>query len=722
MKVQLERPAEEIKRLQRCINDLVSLLALPAMWSGSQPRDIVHTLLDSLLRMLDLDFVYVGLTDLVDASPSETVRVSQSQEHLFRPRELCMFLNRWLGDDPQKRYLQERSHVGNEEVSLASWPLGVQREIGVIVAGSRRADFPRDTEALLLGVAANQALTGLQQARLLSEQKRVAEELDQSVAQRTAELAAANQVLRREVAERRRAEQALAASEHDLRLIVDSIPGLVAFLTPAGEVELVNPQLVEYCGRALEELRLWGTSDTVHAEDLPRIAQVFARSITSGNPYDFEARLRRFDGVYRWFQVRGLPVRDANGRILRWCSLLTDIDERKRAEDALKRSEAFLAEGQRLSRIGSLSWRVETGEIMWSEELYRIFGFERDVPVTLDLIGTRVHPEDIPLMNDMVERARGGVRDFEYQHRLLMPDLSVKYLHLIAHGIRDNDGRLEYIGAVHDVTQRQISEEALARARSELAHVASVTSLASLTASIAHEVNQPLSGIVTNASTCLRMLAMEPPNVDGARETARRTIRDGNRASDVITRLRALFSKKHTIAERVQLNDATREVIALSLSELQRNRVILRSELADDLPLITGDRVQLQQVILNLLRNASDAMSTVHDRPRELLIRTEQDEGDRVLLSVKDAGIGFDPRTADRLFETFYTTKNNGMGVGLYVSRSIIESHQGRLRGTLNDGPGATFSFSIPRRPHGATGAESDHEIRPPALDDTDTA
>jgi PAS domain S-box-containing protein len=722
MKVQLERPAEEIKRLQRCINDLVSLLALPAMWSGSQPRDIVHTLLDSLLRMLDLDFVYVGLTDLVDASPSETVRVSQSQEHLFRPRELCMFLNRWLGDDPQKRYLQERSHVGNEEVSLASWPLGVQREIGVIVAGSRRADFPRDTEALLLGVAANQALTGLQQARLLSEQKRVAEELDQSVAQRTAELAAANEVLRREVAERRRAEQALAASEHDLRLIVDSIPGLVAFLTPAGEVELVNPQLVEYCGRALEELRLWGTSDTVHAEDLPRIAQVFARSITSGNPYDFEARLRRFDGVYRWFQVRGLPVRDANGRILRWCSLLTDIDERKRAEDALKRSEAFLAEGQRLSRIGSLSWRVETGEIMWSEELYRIFGFERDVPVTLDLIGTRVHPEDIPLMNDMVERARGGVRDFEYQHRLLMPDLSVKYLHLIAHGIRDNDGRLEYIGAVHDVTQRQISEEALARARSELAHVASVTSLASLTASIAHEVNQPLSGIVTNASTCLRMLAMEPPNVDGARETARRTIRDGNRASDVITRLRALFSKKHTIAERVQLNDATREVIALSLSELQRNRVILRSELADDLPLITGDRVQLQQVILNLLRNASDAMSTVHDRPRELLIRTEQDEGDRVLLSVKDAGIGFDPRTADRLFETFYTTKNNGMGVGLYVSRSIIESHQGRLRGTLNDGPGATFSFSIPRRPHGATGAESDHEIRPPALDDTDTA
>jgi PAS domain S-box-containing protein len=646
--------------------------------------------------LLDLDFVYVSLANPVDAAPSETVRVPQSQEQMFRPRELCTFLNRWLGDDPQKRYLQERSHIGDEDVSLVSWPLGVQREVGVIVAGSRRADFPRDTEALLLGIAANQALIGLQQAQLLTEQKRVADELDQSVAQRTAELAAANEVLRNEVVERRRAEEALAASEHNLRLIVDSMPGLVALLTPAGEVELVNPQLMEYCGRTLEELRGWGTSDTVHREDLPRVVQLLAQSITSGNPYNFEARLRRFDGVYRWFQVRGLPVRDANGRILRWCSLLTDIDERKRAEDALKHSEAFLAEGQRLSRTGSFSWRVATGEITWSEELYRIFEFDRDVPVTLELIGSRVHPEDIPMLNDMIDRARGTGSDFEYEHRLQMSNHSVKYVHLVGHGRRDREGRLVYIGAAQDVTEHRLSEETLGKVRSELAHVARVTSLGALTASIAHEVNQPLSGIVTNASTCLRMLTLEPPNVDGARETARRTIRDGNRASDVITRLRALFSKKDTIAERVDLNDATREVIALSLSELQRNRVILRCELADDLPLVTGDRVQLQQVILNFLRNGSDAMNTIHDRPRELLIRTERDEDDRALLSVKDAGIGFDPQAMDKLFQAFYTTKNDGMGIGLSVSRSIIEQHDGRLWATLNDGPGAIFSFSIP--------------------------
>jgi C4-dicarboxylate-specific signal transduction histidine kinase len=579
MEVSLEHPAEEIKRLQRCINDLVSLLALPAMWSGSKPCDIVHTLLDSLLRLLDLDFVYVSLTNPVDTAPSETVRVPQSQEQMFRPRELCTFLNRWLGDDPQKRYLQERSHIGDEEVSLVSWPLGVQREIGVIVAGSRRADFPRDTEGLLLGIAANQALIGLQQARLLTEQKRVADELDQNVSQRTAELGAANEVLRKEVAERRR------------------------------------------------------------------------------------------------------------------------------TEEALKHSEAFLAEGQRLSLTGSFSWRVETGEITWSEELYRIFEFDRDVPVTLELIGSRVHPEDIPLLNDMIARARGAGSDFEYEHRLQMSDRSVKYVHLVGHGRQDRDGRLVYIGAAQDVTEHRLSEERLGKARSELAHMARVTSLGALTASIAHEVNQPLSGIVTNASTCLRMLATDPPNVDGARETARRTIRDGNRLSDVITRLRALFSKKETTIESLDLNEAIREVIALSLSELQRNRVILRTKLADDLPLVTGDRVQLQQVVLNLLRNASDAMSPVNDRPRHMVITTEREEGDRVRLNVQDAGVGLDPQAMDRLFEAFYTTKNEGMGMGLSISRSIIERHHGRLWAAPNDGPGATFSFSIPCDPASVTSA-----------------
>src|SRR4029077_2524809 len=270
----------------------------------------------------------------------------------------------------------------------------------------------------------------------------------------------------------------------------------------------------------------------------------------------------------------------------------------------------------------------------------------------------------VPLLNDMINRGRGTGSDFEYEHRLLMPNHSVKYLRMVGHGRGDRDGRLVYIGAAQDVTEHRLSEETLGKVRSELAHVARVTSLGALTGSSAQEVNQPLSGIITNASTCLRMLTLDPPNVEGARETARRTIRDGNRASDVITRLRALFSKKDTIAERLDLNDATREVIALSSSELQRDRVILRCELADDLPLITGDRVQLQEVVLNLLRNASDAMRAVDDRPRQMVITTEREEGDRVRLTVQDAGVGLAPQGMDRLFEAFYTTKNDGMGVG----------------------------------------------------------
>jgi len=407
---------------------------------------------------------------------------------------------------------------------------------------------------------------------------------------------------------------------------------------------------------------------------------------------------QRKDGTEFPVEISLSPLETEEGTLV--SGAVRDISERKRAEDELRRSEAFLAEAQSLSSTGSFFWRVATDEITWSDELYRIYELEIGVPVTLELIRTRVHPEDVSLIEKMkmVEQAQNGGNDFEWQYRLLMPDHAIKYLHAVAHASRDQDGQLEYIAAVQDVTARRLAEEARDKARSELAHVARVMSLGMLTASIAHELNQPLSGIVTNASTCMRMLATDPPNVEGARETARRTIRDGNRASEVVTRLRALFSKKHAATESVDLNDATREVIALSLNELQRSRVILQSQFADDLPSVLGDRVQLQQVVLNLLRNALDAMSTVDDRSRELLITTEREADNHVRLSVQDAGIGFDPQALDKLFEAFHTTKNDGMGVGLSLSRSIIENHHGSLSARPNKGPGATFSFSIPCR------------------------
>lgn len=370
---------------------------------------------------------------------------------------------------------------------------------------------------------------------------------------------------------------------------------------------------------------------------------------------------------------------------------------RPRWEAELPRSEAFFLEAQRLSCTGSFSWSVANDEITWSEQLYRIFEFDPGVELTFALISSRVHPEDLVSFWGMIERARREGVDIDHEYRLLLPDRSIKHLHTVAHGTRGKDGWFEYIGAVQDVTRRRLAEEALCRARLELAHAVRVMSLGALTASIAHEVNQPLTGIITNAGTCLRMLAAQPPDIEGARASAVRTLRDGSRASEVITRLRALFRKKEAKTELVNLNEVSGEVIALSLSELQRQHVTLRTELAAELPPVVGDRVQLQQVILNLLLNAVDSMARVEGRARVLVVATVCEEGDRVCLSVRDCGVGVDAQVLAKLFEPFYTTKADGMGIGLFVSRSIIESHRGSLRVAANEGPGVTFSFSVPR-------------------------
>jgi signal transduction histidine kinase/HAMP domain-containing protein len=363
---------------------------------------------------------------------------------------------------------------------------------------------------------------------------------------------------------------------------------------------------------------------------------------------------------------------------------------------ALFTREAYLAEAQRLSHTGSFGWSLSDGELVWSDETFRIFDYGRGVTPTLVLVLQRTHPDDVPLVRQHIDRLSGGGTDWDLEHRLLMPDGSTRHVRAVAHAVRDPSGQLRFFGAVMDLTASKRAEEALNRARAELAHVSRVTTVSALTASIAHEVNQPLAGIITNAGTCLRMLDVTPPNIEGARETARRTIRDGNRAAGVITRLRALFGKREFTLEPLDLNEATREVMALSSNDLHRNRITLESELASDLPIVTGDRIQLQQVILNLVRNASDAMVDVHDRPRQLRIRTEREGGDRVRLTVRDAGVGLLAESMSSLFDAFYTTKSGGMGIGLFISRSIVERHHGRLWAEPNDGPGASFSFSVP--------------------------
>ncbi|MGA7366522.1 MAG: PAS domain S-box protein [Candidatus Sulfotelmatobacter sp.] len=733
MDVRPELAPGEVKHLQRCINDLISLLALPAIWSGGDPSQVLHTLLDALMRMLRLDLVSVRLTDPVGEAPVEIVRLAEHRGPMPSAHEICEALSQCLRNDSRKWPPVLRNLMGEGAVAIVALPLGLQGELGAFVAAAERADFPRQTEALLLSVAANQASIGIHEARLLSHQKQVASELDQRIMQRTTELAAANEELKKELAERRLVEEKLGQEERQLKrsevrkaAIVDSALDCIVTIDHEGCITEFNPAAEHTFGYRRDEVLGRHLADVIIPPSLrERHRQGFARYLATG-----EARVlgKRIEMTAVRADGSEFPVELAIARIPldgppSFTGCLRDITERKRAEHELRRSEAFLAEGQHLGQIGSFSWRVATDEITWSAELYRIYELEIGVPVTIELIRSRVHPEDVSLIEKMkmVDQEREGGHDFEWHFRLLMPDHSIKHMHAVAHATRDQDGQLEYIASVQDVTARKLAEEARDRARSELTHVARVMSLGMLTASIAHEINQPLSGIVTNASTCMRMLAADPPNVEGARETARRTIRDGNRASEVVTRLRALFGKKETTNESVDLNDVAREVLALSSSELHRNRVILQQELADDLPLVTGDRVQLQQVILNLVRNASDAMSGVDDRPRQLLIRTQRGEADRVILTVQDAGTGFDPQAVDKLFEGFYTTKNDGMGIGLSVSRSIIESHHGRLWATLNNGPGAAFSFSVPCAPEGATDADGDRAIQTPG-DVTDAA
>ena len=510
----------------------------------------------------------------------------------------------------------------------------------------------------------------------------------------------------------RETEEALLASERQYRLIFDGLPALVIVMAPDGTLVHANRYCLEYFGATLEELQRRGQVHSYHPDDYPTVLACWRRSIETGQAYESEGRRRRADGTYRWFHTRGFPLRDADGRIVLWYSLATDVDDLKGAEEELRRSEAelrranrFLSSAQELSQTGSFTRDVSTDEQHLSDQMYRIMEFDPAKKVTHDMVLGRIHPEDLPTFEAVLGAALKAGEDYQIAFRIVTGNGAVKHLRTHTRRILEIKDRLVYLGSTQDVTEIKQAEEALNQARAEFAHAARVLSLGTLTASIAHEVNQPLSGIITNAGTCLRMLAADPPNVEGARETAKRTIRDGNRASEVIARLRSLFEKKSTATEPVDLNEAAREVIALTLSELQRKQVVLKSEFADDLPSAMGDRVQLQQVILNLLLNASDAMSGIEDRPRQLAIKTERGEPDHVRVIVRDVGVGIDPLGVNKLFDAFYTTKSGGMGIGLSVSRSIIESHNGRLWATPNDGPGATFAFSIPRGAERKTGA-----------------
>jgi PAS domain S-box-containing protein len=756
-----------------------------------------------------------------------------------------------------------------------------------------------------------------------------------------------------EIEDRKRAEDALRASEERFRLIVDGIAGHVAIMTPAGEVELVNRPGLEYFGKTLAELQGWATSDAVHPEDLPQAIAAWRRSVETRQQYDVDHRLRRADGAYRWFHARGLPLRDAESRMVRWYVLLTDIDDRKQAEEKLRRSEESLLEAQRLSHMGSWRHEVTSGTVTVSPEIHRIFGVTPEETSSAEFWFDRIHPEDGKRIQELFASSEIRKTIYQADYRIVLPDGTIKHEHSIGHPVLNESGDLvEFVGTtmdvterklaenalresqenlarteqfslvmathtdlegrwlkvpptlckllgyteeellgrrfhefthpddaeavwhqcsrlirgelksfdlekryirkdgsivwvylnvsvvldasgapvhfrtyirditqhkqreqalrqseeryralaetatdiiltidqtstilfvngavekafgytpaeivgqkitalmpermrhrheealrryletgekriswnavpllglhkngreinldvsftevgtgderffsgiVRDVTERKRTEEALQKTQAELAHVTRVATLGEMTASIAHEINQPLAAVVNNASACLRWLAAH--NLEEARQSAALVVADGHRAGEIVARIRALVKKAPPRKDWLGINDTIHEVIALVRSEVHRNGIALETQFSDDVhsvPLILADRIQVQQVLLNLIINAIEAMSGAGDGPRELLVRSGTDELQHVLVAVRDSGPGLDPQSLERLFDAFYTTKPHGLGMGLAISRSIIEAHGGRLWATANEGTGATFQFTLP--------------------------
>jgi C4-dicarboxylate-specific signal transduction histidine kinase len=388
-------------------------------------------------------------------------------------------------------------------------------------------------------------------------------------------------------------------------------------------------------------------------------------------------------------------LRDESGKVIKWYATAYDIEDRKRAEDALRRGEAYLAEAQRLNVTGSFGWRVADNVIVWSNETYRILDINPATEPTLELVFERTHPDDVDLVRSMIERVAHEDRGFDFEHRLLLPDGTIKHLHVRTHRVRFESDEVEVVGAVMDITAARKGEEALRRAQAELTHASRVATLGELSASIAHEVHQPLTAIVASGNAAVRWLDHEVPERARAIRSVTRMISEANRASQVILRIRELAKKAEPVMSQVDINSLVTDVLMLINREATGQRVEVQTQLASKLPPALGDRVQLQQVLINLVMNGIQAMAPVTDHARVLVVRTQRHDANQILVAVADTGIGIDSENLDRLFGAFYTTKPDGMGMGLSISRSIVETHGGSIQATRNSGPGMTFQFTL---------------------------
>ena len=493
-----------------------------------------------------------------------------------------------------------------------------------------------------------------------------------------------------DIDDRKRAEDALRASEHELRQMVDSVPGMIAVANSAGQQEYANKRFLDFTGTTVEELRGFdGLNLLIHPDEREMVINEWLRCSALGQPLELDHRLKRFDGVYRWVRVRVDPLLDDRGRIVRWYGLLTDIDDQRRAEEALRDSEQHLR--LLVETIPALVSRT-TAEGTPDYVNRRIVDYTGQ---ELEQTGWHVfHPDDRNSHWQKFRHALKSGESWEDTYRLRRADGEYRWFHERSEPLLDRSGRVVcwYFVSV-DVNDNREMEEALRSTRRKLSAAMQIATVAEMSASIAHEINQPLASVVTNAHACQTWLSHDPPNLERAQATLERIIRDGHSAAEVVRRIRALFKEAAPVKAPLDINQIVAEVLRVLSDELRDNSIVVETELAVDLPRIAGDHVQIQQTLINLVHNATEAMAVLIARPKSLVVRSRR-EGDHLLVEVRDFGVGIKDPTL--VFEPFFTTKESGMGMGLSISRSIVEAHGGRIWATANEDAGTTISFTLP--------------------------
>jgi len=502
----------------------------------------------------------------------------------------------------------------------------------------------------------------------------------------------------------------LSLSEH--------LPDLIARLDRDGRYCYANSALAGLAGRPaaqmvghrLGEVLAQRTSPAI-PDDFIALREGIPRVFATGETVEREAGLP-LPGDERIFNVRLVPERDESGAIVNVLLIGRDITQRKRAEDALRNSERDLNEAQRVAKIGNWRFDLRFNSVTWSAELYRMFGVQAaDFARTYEAFLSRIHPDDRVRVAQTSAQTLADGKSFQLEYRIVLPGGEIRTIREIGNAIAGPEGQITGLfGTAQDITESRRgadalraserrfarAEEQLGQARAELTRVARAMLVGELATSIAHEVNQPLTCVVTNAEAALRWLAADPPNFVQASTALERIIRDGNRAAAVVARIRILLKNGKSTKTRFKLDIAISDLLALMEGEARRRQVELQVRIAPDLPAVIADRVQLQQVLLNLTVNAFDALDNVQDRPRQVEIEAEPVGPASVQVCVRDSGVGLAGPPWDRVFDAFYTTKPDGLGMGLTISRTIIESHGGRLWAQPNQGPGVSFRFTLP--------------------------